>query len=587
MRYLVLCCDYDGTLAHNGHVSDIAISALERLLASGRRLILVTGRELPDLIRICPRLDLFECVVAENGGVLYRPANRHQRVLAEPPSHRLIEALRNKGVAPLSVGNVIVATFEPFDTIVFETVRDLGLELQVIFNKGAVMVLPSGVNKATGLREALKELGLSLHNAVGIGDAENDHAFLSHCECSVAVSNALTSVKETADFVTCGNYGAGVIELIDELLENDLAERESQLQRHHILLGTDPTGQEVRISPHGVNLLIVGTSGSGKSTIAKGLLERLAERGYSFCIIDPEGDYTSFEGTATVGAPQRPPSLDEAMQLLAQPDSNVVVNLVGLPISDRPSFFLELFPRLQTLRAQTGRPHWMVVDETHHLLPAAWEPAYLSLPHSIDGLVRITVHPDLLAPAALESVDTIVVVGSEPGEMLESFSKAVGQPTPRFESEALEPGEIVVWRRKSGKLPFRVRAAASRGEHHRHTRKYAEGELPPDRSFYFRGSEGKFNLRAQNLILFLQLADGVDDDTWLFHLNEGDYSKWFRDCIKDDGLAMAADRIAVNTDLSPLESRNAIRAAIEQKYTLPASVPMPVAGTDAAIPEPA
>ena len=48
----------------------------------------------------------------------------------------------------------------------------------MIFNKGAVMILPSGVNKATGLAAALEELGLSPHNVVGVGDAENDHAFL-------------------------------------------------------------------------------------------------------------------------------------------------------------------------------------------------------------------------------------------------------------------------------------------------------------------------------------------------------------------------------------------------------------------------
>jgi hydroxymethylpyrimidine pyrophosphatase-like HAD family hydrolase len=585
MRYLVLCCDYDGTLAHGGQVSEPTIDALERLLASGRRLVLVTGRELSDLSSIFNRMDLFEIVVAENGALLYFPASRKTRTLGERPPEPFVQSLRKKGVAPISVGHVIVSTREPYETAAFECIRDLGLELHVIFNKGAVMILPSGINKATGLTEALKEIGIAPHNAVGIGDAENDHAFLAMCECSVAVANALSSVKETADFVTRSDHGAGVIELVDELLADDLANREPLLERHHILVGTDMAGQEVRVPPYGINLLLLGTSGSGKSTAAKGLLERLAERGYSFCIIDPEGDYSSFEGTVAIGTTQRAPSLDEILALLARPDANVVANLVGLPIPDRPSFFLELFPRLQALRAKTGQPHWMVVDETHHLLPAAWEPAYLSLPHSLDGLVRITVHPDLIAPKALASVGTVIVVGSEPEEMLAAFSHAIGEPPPVLDSVSLQAGEALVWLRTSGKRPFRVHLAASRGEHQRHRRKYAEGELPPDRSFYFRGPEGKFNLRAQNLILFLQLADGVDDSTWLYHLHAGDYSRWFRDCIKDSALAAEADQIAAMSDLSAQESRKLIRSAVEQEYTLPVSVRMPIAGTDTAMEE--
>src|SRR5262249_41723047 len=57
------------------------------------------------------------------------------------------------------------------------------------------------------------------------------------------------------------------------------------------------------------------------------------------------------------------------------------------------------------------------------------------------------------------------------------------------------------------------------------------GELPPDRSFYFRGPEGKLNLRCRNLAFFLEVAAGVDDDTLLYHLRHGDYSRWFRDAI--------------------------------------------------------
>jgi len=224
MRYLALATDYDGTLAHDGVVDDDTIRALERLIHSGRKLILVTGRELPDLELIFPRLELFERVVAENGALLYRPGTDEKRKLAEPPPDRFVDSLKERGVPGLSVGDVIVATWHPYETEVLEVIRESGLELQIVFNKDAVMILPTGVNKVTGLCAALEELKLSRHNIVGVGDAENDHAFLEYCACSVAVANAIPALKEKADWVTEGERGAGVVELIDRLIDNDLAD---------------------------------------------------------------------------------------------------------------------------------------------------------------------------------------------------------------------------------------------------------------------------------------------------------------------------------------------------------------------------
>jgi hydroxymethylpyrimidine pyrophosphatase-like HAD family hydrolase len=225
MRYLALCCDYDGTLATKGQLTADTITALQKLIDSGRRLVMVTGRELDELKTVCSRLDLFEYVVAENGALLYHPSTGTEQPLGAPPQEKFLASLRAHGVSPISVGRVIVATWEPHETRVLETIRDLGLELQVIFNKGAVMILPAGINKASGLLAALEKMGLSPQNAVAIGDAENDHAFLSICACGVAVDNALPSLKEEADFVTRGHHGAGVEELIAELLHDDLASR--------------------------------------------------------------------------------------------------------------------------------------------------------------------------------------------------------------------------------------------------------------------------------------------------------------------------------------------------------------------------
>jgi len=228
MRYLALACDYDGTLAADSRVDEKTLAALERFLDSGRKLILVTGRQMDELLQVFPRINLFERVVAENGALLYQPASREEKTLGDRPPEEFIKTLRERGVAPLSVGRIIVATWQPYETTVVETIREMGLELQVILNKEAVMVLPSGINKANGLSAALSELGLLPHNTVGVGDAENDLAFLKLCGCAVAVANALPMVKEQADFVTSGSRGAGVTELINQMIASDLDELERQ-----------------------------------------------------------------------------------------------------------------------------------------------------------------------------------------------------------------------------------------------------------------------------------------------------------------------------------------------------------------------
>ncbi|MCG3114589.1 MAG: HAD-IIB family hydrolase [Candidatus Manganitrophus sp. SA1] len=569
MRYYALATDYDGTLATEGRVDEATLEALERLRNSGRRLILVTGRELDELLQVFPQVDLFESVVAENGALLYRPATREIKLLAEAPPERFAQSLRARGVGPLAVGRVIVATWTPHETAVLETIRELGLELQVIFNKGAVMVLPSGVNKATGLAAALEELGLSPHNAVGVGDAENDHAFLHLCEASVAVANALPSLKEQADWVTRGSRGAGVTELIDHLLAADLTDLEPRLTRHEIPLGQREGGETVRLKPYGVSVLLAGTSGGGKSTFATGFLERLSEQGYQFCIIDPEGDYQNFEGAVVLGNPQRAPTVEETIQLLEKPGQNAVINLLGIPMESRPATFEGFLTALMELRARTGRPHWIVIDETHHLLPASWAPALLTVPKELYGFLLITVHPDQVSRAVLSSVDLIIAIGSTPQETIRTFSATLSERTPSVPSVSLEPGEAIGWWRRPKSEPFWFRSIPPRMERRRHLRKYAEGELPPDRSFFFQGPDGKLNLRAQNLTLFMQLADGVDDETWMHHLRQGDYSRWFREAIKDDHLAEEAAQIEAEK-LSAKESRARIREKIEARYTHPA-----------------
>ena len=568
MRYLALATDYDGTLATDGRLSEEAIGAVKRLRASGRRVILVTGRRLLELLEVLPQIDMFDCVVAENGAVLYIPQTREETVLCRPLHLLFIERLRNLGVDPIEVGRVIVSTWVPHQNAVLQAIQETGLELLIVFNKNAVMVLPAGINKATGLNAALRRFGLSFHEAVGIGDGENDQSFLDRCECSVAVANAVPSILKLVDFVTKREAGSGLAELVNELIADDLVRMQGHLPRNFIPIGSIEGGETITVPPYGTNILIAGPSGSGKSTVTAGIVERLIEQMYQVCIIDPEGDYGPSHDVIHLGDSNRAISINEVLSILEDPKMNVSLNLLGIELADRPEFFGQLFPSLRTLRTRTGRPHWLIVDEAHHVVPLDWGHLSEVLPQKLGETVFVTVKPDHLAAAILAMIDVVIAVGPLPETTMKSFSDASGRSLSWPQGLSHKAGQAVVWFPATGKPPFPVGIMAPKGDRIRHRRKYAEGNMRYH-SFYFRGPGNRHNLKAHNLAIFSQIAEGIDEETWLFHLRRQDYSKWFRDAVKDPYLADQASRIELQSSLDSRESRKLIRSLIDARYTLP------------------
>jgi hypothetical protein len=186
------------------------------------------------------------------------------------------------------------------------------------------------------------------------------------------------------------------------------------------------------------------------------------------------------------------------MELLGNPWQNVVVNMLGIDLADRPSFLAELMPALSRLRVETARPHWLVIDEAHHLLPSGWDGARLVVPREFAPTVLIAVEPEHVAPEALHGVEYVVALGEEAGRIVASFCQSVGEAPPVPFEHPLDRGQALLWSRRSRKLRL-VSTMQPRQERQRQIRKYAEGELGEDNSFYFRGPEGALNLRAQNL----------------------------------------------------------------------------------------
>ncbi len=215
--YLAIATDYDGTIAENGRVKASTWGALSLWRQSGKKLILVTGRILDDLLRVCDRIEEFDLIVAENGAIIYCPLKKEVKLLAKPPNEVFIENLKKRGVDPVLVGQVIVATWQPHQQIVTEVIQEMDLSLEVILNKRAVMVLPAGVNKASGMEIAIEQLNISPDRIIAVGDAENDIDLLKLSGLGVAVGNATPELKKLADWVTQGERGKGVEELIEKI----------------------------------------------------------------------------------------------------------------------------------------------------------------------------------------------------------------------------------------------------------------------------------------------------------------------------------------------------------------------------------
>ena len=569
----VLACDYDGTIADHGFLSPETAAKLQRVRESGRKLFLVTGRMLDDLKTVCPDVDrIFDLVVAENGGLLYVPERREVRRLGDAPEAALIEALQRRGV-PFDVGSTILATTAVFSEAALAAIRETGVERSLVFNKGALMLLPGGMTKGTGLIAALDATQLSARNLAGIGDAENDHAFLSICECAAAVADAVPALRERADVVMAAPGALGAQEFIEQHVLRDLADLAPRLARHDIKVGEDAAGTAVRVAAHGTHLLVVGPSASGKTTLTVALVEQLVEAGRTACLIDPEGDYHSlseFPRVLVMGGKgeQALPTPDELAQLLGRPGDSLVLDLSALTRPEKVAYATKVLATANALRGARGMPHWLVIDEAHHIFPADGSQAVDLVPAGAESFCLITLGVEDLPREITDRVNTIASTD------LDAFRKATESVFGRYvhglrlpTGVPLERGEAAIAWRDPDRPAIRFRVGKRRAEHRRHVRKYTEGELPPDRSFFFRGPENALNLRAANLVRFVELAEGVDEATWAHHLRAGDYSTWARDMIKDPELADEI-RAVERLDLPPEESRPRALDVIRRRYAV-------------------
>lgn len=573
-----IAVDFDGTLTATGHPAPEVLGAIDRVRARGLRVVLVTGRILDELLDVFPEaLDHFDTVVAENGAVL--AAADHERTLSPPVDDAIDKALASRGIA-FRRGLVILAvSANANDQAVYETIGCCGLDCQVARNRGELMVVPAGVSKATGLTQALAAFGISTHSAVAIGDAENDLAMLDACELGVAVANAVPSLAERADLVLGEPDGSGV----RSLLEGPLGDGDLPLRSHrwHVTLGNRDDGSWVRIPAAGIDLLVVGGSGSGKSFSAGLVAEQLVALGYVLCVIDPEGDHAalaSLPRTASLGGSATPPDPDDVARILRHSLTSVVVDLSLVSAPERDEWVCRLLGLLEGQRATHGVPHWLLIDEAH--APLGRRPGVTACPECIrterKGHCLVTYRPDELTRATLSGLDYVLLHASDDGvdrDSLEAVQRVSGVPPQALEAQAvgLRFGDALLVR--AGEPPDVQRLVLSSRwvRHVRHWHKYASSQLPAERRFVFRHPSGAVVGVAGNLVEFHRLVHRCDVDTLSRHSRASDFSRWLRDVIGDAGLAdafSALEKPIANGRSRPevQDARMAMVAAVEQRY---------------------
>lgn len=570
MKFGVLALDYDGTIATDGALHPEVRSAIAEVRSRGIAVVIVTGRILSELERVAGDLHFVDAVVAENGAVFWF-ANGHTRQISHGSSMRLLHELGARGIE-FKAGQCVVELAATDAPQALSIIRELELPLVLLFNRGRLMVLPQGVSKGAGLREALAMLRLSTHNAIGIGDAENDHDLLETCELGVAVSWGSRLLQESADEVLQGQGPGAVARYIRDAARN-LRLPPEKIGQHRLSLGTAEDGRELTLAFRGLNTLIVGDPRSGKSWVAGLMCEQWILQGYSVCMIDPEGDYRTLEtlpGVVVFGGEDPPPDLPDLARVLRHPDMSVVIDLSHAPYPEKVNYIKSLLPMLAAIRRSTGLPHRIVIDEAHYFLHERNVRDLLDL--NLGAYTLVTYRLADLHPTLRNAIECIIVkrtTESAECRALEGILQARNcHPAAMIDLAPLRMDEAVLlpgMQEADGKcLKFTLFPRLT--SHVRHKAKYLDMQLVVEQGFWFSG-ETTITGPARTLKEFLTLLVQVNADVLAGHAQRGDFSRWIADVFHDHALASDIRKIEQRFRLGHIHNlAESMTKLIEERY---------------------
>jgi hydroxymethylpyrimidine pyrophosphatase-like HAD family hydrolase len=550
VKFSTLALDFDGTIARNDVLDPEVRKAISEARAEGIVVLLVTGRILDDLRRVAGDLYFVDAVVAENGAVIEFPDTGYSRILAEPPPKVLLNELRREGIT-FEVGQSIIDADSNTAQRILAILQRLELPRVLLFNRSRVMVLPQAISKATGLGEALAILRLSPHNAVAIGDAENDHELLHSCEVGVAVAWGSEALKASADYVLPGDGPPAVAGYIRALLKNRQIP-EPVTTRRHLVLGHTDDGSPLALAIRGRNLLVAGDPKTGKSWVTGLLCEQLILYGYSLCILDPEGDYTSLEalpGVVVFGGAYPLPRPREFLHALRHADVSIVVDLSHTSHQEQLQYMQTVLPALATLRRQTGLPHRIIVDEAHYFLDDPHVPNVLDV--ASGGYTLVTYRASKLRSDLLATCEAIIVTReSDPKEVRALHALCHSCAGPKTENEwahlfeSLVMGEAValpITEEAAGDVR-RIRLSPRLTPHVRHLAKYIDLPVSEGHAFVF-WRDGSPGPRARTLREFVSIMEHFPVTALDGHVQRHDFSNWIMGVFGDYPLAKTLRQI--------------------------------------------
>jgi HAD superfamily hydrolase (TIGR01484 family) len=564
----VMAFDFDGTLAVNGDVPPEVESALARCSDGGYVLFLVTGRRY-ETVQLGYLGSLFAGIVWENGAVLSHTASSETYLPFGQLDARLLKAIEDAGI-PFDRGLAIAATWTPHDQALWRILSAHGGSTSVEYNKGAVMVLPPGATKGSGLERLLALCGLSPRNLAAFGDAENDLSMMTLAEVSVAVGDAVPAVIETADVLATAPGPQGVLEILNEYpLGGKFLDIPLKRERP-VLLGQTEDGATINIPASrlaGRNLGVFGNSATGKSWMVGLIAEGLHHEDYQVLLIDPEGDFRGlrvlprFVSISGNRATLAPPSA--VVSLIEEGGVSLVLDLSQYPISLRSQYIVDLIRALRPVREHKFRPHWIVLDEAQEFLFEGSEVSTLLQPLlEAGGWAFVSYRPDRLSEPVLNSLHHLLMTkltDSQIDDHLRKHCAVCSLQGARLDqipmgSALLCGGELV-----------RMRPAIRRVPHVRHLYKYLDIPLPQGKRFSFRTDKGHLGIEAASLYEFSRLLPILPLESLEYHDRREDFVKWADWTLCDGGLAARLRKVA-NRHYEGEELREALTQVASTHY---------------------
>ena len=568
MQQKVLAFDYDGTLAENGQVPAALCHVLEQLKLAGCVLFLVTGRRYASL-DLGSLADLFTGIAWENGAVLEHMASQELYLPFGHVDARLIRALEKTDM-PLERGVAIASTWIDHEAVVWQLLAETGSDVVIVHNKGALMILPPGASKGTGLVRLLELCGFSPRNVACFGDGENDLALFQVCEVGIAVADAVPSLLSVADMVAEKPGPAGVQHTLETYWQNGRLLTTPTRPERAILLGTDENGKAVSLPGAMLtnsNIGIFGDSHSGKSWVTGLLAEGMHVAGYQVLLLDPEGDFrglSSLPGIiALSGDKNTLPTPATVVLLLAEASNSVVLDLCQYPHEQRGDYLVELFHALQPLKKHRFRPQWIVLEEAQYFLPPNGNDVSAALlPMLADGgLAFVSYRPDRLDKPILAMLTCCLVSRLTEKEALEAISSIAHLPD--VEALAQTPNSHI-W--LCGQQQVRLRPSARRIPHIRHLYKYLDMPLPKHKRFYFRTDKTYLGIEAASLFEFKELLLQLPMECLIYHHRRDDFANWVRSALDDDILARHLETLTHRQDLTGEALRQALWQCVMARY---------------------